>query len=183
MSDLFEKCGIARIDTDAVYHELTSYMSACLSELVSYFGKDIVRDGALDRRVLSDIVFNKDDSHIKLEALNRISHKHVLAKAREMIAELESRGAYAVLVDAPMLFESGFNSECDVIISVLAEEETRIRRIVARDNISAEDARRRISSQHSNDWLAERSDYIIYNNGNIDQLSQAVKKVAFEILK
>ncbi len=182
VSEIFLKCGIPAIDTDAIYHELTSYNSVCLQELVSAFGEEILDGDSLDRKRLSSIVFGNNSSGL-LEMLNRISHHHILSETKRRLSQLESAGYSAVLVDAPLLFESGFDRECDIIVSVLAEEELRIQRIIARDNITIENARRRIASQHSDSWLAEHSDFIIQNNGDMEELEKSVASIVNEILK
>ena len=155
--------GAAVIDTDAVYHSLVSGGSKCLLELVSAFGEGILNsDGSLNRPSLAAAVFQDREKHA---LLNSISHKHVLKKVREIIAELSEKGARAVLVDAPMLFESGFDKECDLTLGVIAPTEVRISRITERDGISRERALARISNQLSDREIEKRCDYVIYNGG------------------
>ena len=183
VSTLFEKFGIHSIDTDAVYHDLTSKRSACLDALVERFGKDILtNDGALDRRALADIVFNGADSQEKREALNKIAHKFVLMRAREILAEYKEAGMPAAIVDAPLLFESGFDKECDVIIAVIADQSTRIERIMKRDGITKEYATARIRAQLSDEYLKERADYVINNSNGIGDTDVEVAKIAKKIL-
>lgn len=179
--EIFRDYGIPSIDTDSVYHRITSYMSPCLCELVSHFGKDIVKDGRLDRAALRNAVFGNADSTERHRLLNRITHKHVLDEVRVLLAEYEARGYGAVIVDAPMLFESGFQDECTEIICVTAEENIRIARIMLRDGISYEDARRRIASQKSDSWLIDNTDYHIDNSGDIDTLRCRVSELAGRI--
>ena len=82
------------------------------------------------------------------------------------------------IVDAPVLFESGFNKECDIIVSVIAEREVRVNRIIERDNISVEAAEARISKQLSNEELISKSDFIIENNSDLNSLAVRVNEVA-----
>lgn len=183
VSGLFAEHGFIAIDTDKVYHGLTSSLTDCLRELVDEFGEGILnQSGALDRRKLAAIVFANGTDKQKHAALNRIAHKHVLEKVREMIAEYEKEGYAAVLVDAPMLFESGFDKECDAVIAVTADKDARVDRIVLRDSISREAALARIEAQLSDEILTARSDYTIRND-DISALPEKVAVVAEKILK
>ena len=174
---LFEKHGVPVIDTDAVYHELTSARSECIDELVLAFGNSIIdENGALNRPALGKIVFS-DNASDKLENLNRITHKHILAKAGEMLSDFSRRGFSMAVVDAPLLFESGFNKECDVIVSVIADSDTRIKRIMSRDKISEDAAKRRIATQLGDDFLIANSDFVIRNDSTLSELAEN-----FEIL-
>lgn len=182
VSKLFSKYGFVSINTDEIYHELTSEKTECLLELVDEFGESILTDSfSLDRRKLAAIVFADAAAKKKHTALNRIAHKHVLNRVRSLIAEYEKNGATAVLVDAPMLFESGFDKECDAIISVTADRDERAKRIVERDSISMDAAFARIASQLPDEYLIENSDYNI-NNDSLDALPQEVEKIANQIL-
>ncbi len=181
VSELFLRYGIPSIDTDEVYHELTAYMSQCLLELVSHFGSDIIENGALNRAALAKLVFS-DGVKTRLDELNAITHKHILAKTREVLAKYRADGVAAAIVDAPLLFESGFNEECDIIISVIADIDTRISRIIERDGITREAALRRIASQKNDNWLKERSDFVIYNDNGITDLEVRVAEIAKKIL-
>lgn len=172
VSRIFAAHGILPIDTDKVYHDLVQGPSPCLSELTELFGEKIISSsGALDRAKLGEIVFSDSE---KLKILNTVSHRHILGKVREIIASAESEGYFAALVDAPLLFESGFDRECDVIISVLAQKDLRIKRICERDGITAESAKRRIEKQKSDEFLIAHSDFIIENSGTLGELAERV---------
>lgn len=181
--ELFSEMDVSSIDTDRVYHRLTSSPSPCLEELALVFGKSIIDErGALDRRVLRGLVFGSCDADERRRKLNEITHKHILGEARRIISEKRDEGAKAIIVDAPLLFESGFDKECDVTVCVIADKDIRIKRIMARDGISAEDAKRRIDGQIPNDELVRRVDYVIENNGDLDILRDEVKRVYKKIL-
>ena len=183
VSQIFLERGIPSVNTDAVYHDLTSRKSPCLDALVSEFGEEILNEnGALDRRALSKIVFFGDASSENRRKLNLISHKFVLDATRDMLKAFKKDGAKAALVDAPLLFESGFNKECDAIIAVIADEKTRISRIIARDNITENAAKLRLNSQLPDAYLQENSDYVIDNSGDISETENAAIKVLNKII-
>ena len=179
----FNAYGIPSIDTDAVYHEITSSASPCLRELAARFGDGIIKDGALDRAALRAIVFTDEDFERKHRDLCSITHRHVLMRTREILSEYDKMGKSAVIVDAPMLFESGFDSECDEIVCVISDENLRIARIMLRDGIGFEDARRRIASQKSDEFLKAHSDHVIINDGDLSDLEAEAHRVAEKILK
>ena len=176
VSDIFKELGYPTIDTDMVYREITSYMSPCLDELVLEFGTIILRDNSLDRRALANLVFGGAEASDKIKRLNEITHKHVLNRTRELISKLNDCSPL-VLVEVPLLFESGFDKECDVIIAVVADRDTRIARIVKRDGISIDEASKRIDAQLDNSFLIANSDYTVYNNQTPDILRGEVKNI------
>lgn len=165
IASLFAEYGVPSVDTDKVYHDLLLPPSACLGELTVRFGTGILSpDGTLDRGALAAVVFAEGGGQ-ELADLNAIAHRHILAKTREMLAAYEARGIPAVLVDAPQLFESGFDRECDLILSALAPYETRLARVMARDGLAEERARARLDASHTDDFFRERSDAVIVNDG------------------
>ena len=183
VSAVFRKKGYPTIDTDAVYHGLTSSASECLDELVSTFGGGILKDGALNRRALADIVFSTGGSGESLAVLNAIAHKHVLARTRSLLSDYSDKGVLLAVVDAPLLFESGFDRECDVTVAVLADRDIRIKRIMTRDNITCAEAARRIDAQHTDEWLTEHADVTITNNGSTEELTSAVSQTIEDIIE
>lgn len=176
---LFEKYNFASIDTDAVYRKITSSAdSACLMALKAEFGADIINsDGSLNRASLAKTVF-ADGAESKRERLNKITHAYVLAEVRRQIPTLAERGFVGVIIDAPLLFESGFDKECNIILCVISNKNARVARIVARDGITEEMARSRISAQLDDEYLIAHSDYVICNDGDRKELEEKVADVA-----
>ena len=171
---ILAKQGVFNINTDNVYHKLLVPPSECLNELCDHFGRGILKaDGTLDRAALAKIVF---DPHAKdeLDALNKITHFHVLNKVRSIIADFSKFPCPAVIVDAPALFESGFNKECDLIVSVIANKAIRIDRIMKRDSLSYEAASERINAQKPDEFYTERSDFVFYNNSDLEEFEKQV---------
>lgn len=181
VASLFAKYNFASIDTDLVYRELTSHPSPCLSALREEFGDSVVKNEALDRAYLASLVF-ADGNRDKLEKLNRLTHKYILDEVRRRIPVLQSEGYSAVLIDAPLLFESGFDRECDIILCVVAEKNVRVSRIVERDALTYERASARIEAQMSEKELTDRSDFVIRNDTDLDTLEKEVERLAFVIL-
>lgn len=176
--DIFRKYGVPSVDTDAVYRELTSRPSPCLSALEKEFGSEIITEyGALNRQRLSSLVFSGEGAEYRLKRLNEISHKFILDETRLKLEGYRKVGATAAIVDAPVLFESGFDSECDCLICVISDKEKRVERIISRDAITREKAEERIASQMSDDELISRCQFVISNNGDFESLDSEVKRV------
>ena len=179
---IMSEVGIPAVDTDLVYRAITSSKSACLDALVEEFGDILDAEGKLDRKKLAAIVF-APGAEKQLAALNRISHRYILDEVRVWLRHQEEQGIAVAVVDAPLLFESGFNSECDAVIGVVADKQSRIGRIVSRDGIGKEAAEGRIRSQIPDSELVKLCDYIIENNGSREALRSEVLSVVDQILK
>ena len=172
VSGIFLEIGIPSIDTDAVYREMTLSDSSCMRALRQEFGDEVVNSlGGLDRTRLGSIVFN-DPSRLKI--LNKIAHSFILDETRRRIAIYRDEGFPAAIVDAPVLFESGFDLECDEVICVIADKESRIKRIMSRDRITREAAEKRIASQMPDEILISKCDHVIYNNSDIESLREEI---------
>ena len=181
---LFSENGIPVIDTDVVYREITSKASECLTALVNEFGSEILtEDGRLDRHKLARTVFSGVGAAERRFRLNEITHKFILDQTRRKLSDFESEGFAAAAVDAPLLFESGFDGECDKTVCVLADRNIRIARITERDGITQNEAEKRIDSQIPDTKLRELCDYTLVNNGTVDCLRASVLQVVHDILK
>ena len=169
---IFNELDIICIDADRVYHDMISSDSECSKELVSVFGDEIAAEVGINRARLRELAFLSKDN---LELLNNITHKHILKQTRLMISNVRATtDSKAVIFDAPLLFESGFDKECDLTICVIADEKIRIERIINRDGISYEAAKARINSQISNDELINKCTYSIENNSTDQELRNGV---------
>lgn len=179
VSKIFEKYGIPCIDTDKLYREKTIKKGTpCLNELVKEFGTRVLtKDGELDRRKLASIVFEGENSNAMLEKLNKITHRYIKLDTEKLLDAYEKEGKIATVIDAPVLFESGFDKMCDITVAVIAPYEIKLGRIILRDEITKEKAEARLKSQMLDDELIKRTTYQI-DNSNIDVEAQII-----EILK
>ena len=146
-------------DCDEIYHHLLISDAAILAAIDNRF-PGVVEDGILNRRKLGTIVFSDETA---LLDLNRITHAAVKAE----VLRLLERKPETAAIDAIALFEGGLAELCDVTVAVTAPTADRIRRLTARDGISADYARSRIAAQHDGDWFRQRCDYVLENDGNL----------------
>ncbi len=153
---LCEKLGVKHIDCDIIARKATEKGQEGLNAVVTVFGDDILNmDGTLNRKALAEKAFKNAES---TELLN----KTLLPIIKEMV--LKEIDCDKVLLDAPTLFESGIDEICSKTVAVLSDKEIRLKRILARDNITAEQALLRISAGKSDDFYKEKCDFVIYNN-------------------
>lgn len=171
LCEKFCELGIPCINTDEIYHEMTSHPSPCLTELANQFGSEIITaEGTLDRPTLARLVFAGDNKEENLKALNAITHKYVWEQTNKLLTEYIKNDKKAAVIDAPALFSSRvFVGACDTIISVLCDKETRLERIIARDGISRENALHRLNSQPDDSFFIENSDYYVMNSGTREE--------------
>ena len=179
VASICTRYGIPVVNADRVYHELIAPPSSCLQELTEAFGKNILLpDGSLDRRTLAGIVFNDPAAR---ERLNAITHRYVMEEVRTRMERFRREGVPVAILDAPQLFEAGAHKACGAVVSVLADRQLRLERIMARDSITAESAMRRILAQKSDEFFKTHSDYIIENNGSTDALTPQVHRILAEL--
>lgn len=158
---LLEQNGIPLVDADAIARTVTEKGSPVLSALADTFGKEILfPNGSLDRRALAAVAFSSKEN---TEKLNAVTHPAILARIRRALADATGD---AVVLDAPLLFETGLDALCDHTAAIVADEAVRLARITARDGISEEAAKKRMAVQPDTAFYAARADILLYNNGD-----------------
>ena len=145
------------LDCDAIYHDLLRTDPALLGAIEKRF-PGTVENGVLQRKKLGKLVFSDEKA---LNDLNKITHSAVKAEVLRRLAHKPQLAA----IDAIGLFEGGLAELCDVTVAVTAPEEDRIRRLMIRDGIDRDYAKRRIAAQKSAEWFRERCDFCLENNG------------------
>lgn len=179
VSKIFAANGFSVINADNVARNVVEKGSRCLAEIEDFFGSAVINsDGTLNRKALAAIVFS-DKS--KLEMLNSITYPYITSAILKRIRYHASRDEKLILLDAPTLFESRADDFCEIIISVLACPDIREKRIIFRDGLTAEQARKRMDSQFDDEFFESRSDYIIHNNGDLDTVNEISKEVSDKI--
>jgi dephospho-CoA kinase len=161
--DRFRARGVRAVAGDLLARAVVEPGEPALDEIASAFGADLVDTaGRLDRRRLGTIVFADPVALSRLEA---IVHPRVIALARQKLAEFEAMGERLACYEAPLLVEVGLAEELRPLVVVRASEAAQIARAAARDGLSSEAIRARLSAQMPLSVKADFADYIIDNNG------------------
>ena len=173
------RLGYRVIDADLVARQVVAGGSRCIAELATAFGMDIIlRDGTLDRRKLGDIIFADKEKRAKL---NRIIFPYIQDEIFGEVERLRHDGVNVIFLDAPTLFESGSDKECDLIVSVIAPLRLRLARIMARDRLGEKQAMNRIKSQQEDEFYTSRSDFVIVNDKDLGQLREQLDSLTQKI--
>ena len=173
VSRLLREYGCTVVDADELARRAVEPGTAALSAIVERFSRAVLRDdGSLDRAALAAAAFASRES---TEALNAIVHPAVIAMMEAELNRARERGDKAVVLDVPLLFQSGTDALCDTTVAVTASPEVRRLRICARDGLSEEQANARMQAQPAEEYYVERAAYVIENNGDKQALQAAVK--------
>ncbi|MBC8570163.1 dephospho-CoA kinase [Zongyangia hominis] len=175
VSQILRRAGFPVIDADGVARAVVEPGRPALLTLAETFGEEILREGRLDRRRLGQIVFADKG---ELMRLNAIMFPHICREIEAQIKALDRAGEKAVVLDAPVLFESGAQQLCDSVCGVIAPVEVRCARIMDRDSLRREEAMDRIRSQHGDAFFYQNCDIIIENSGSLRELEESARKLA-----
>lgn len=170
VSSRLAEMGFNILDADKYVKKIYDNNPGILNRLAAEFGNDIIINGELDRKKLAQIAFSSKEN---TKRLNSIVHP-------EVISLCERDAKPLAVLDAPQLFEAGAADKCYKIISVIADYETRLRRITERDKITQEQAVSRMNAQFDESYYINNSDFVIYNNG--EDIDSQIKKIMEEIL-
>lgn len=177
--DLLRGRGYKIIDADAIARKVVEKGGQCLLDLAIEFTIEILNeDGTLNRKKLAEIAFPDREKRTRL---NQITHPYILAEIRAQTEKLFKNGTTFVFLDAPTLLESGGDAMCDKVVSVVAPKKLRMERIIARDGLTEEEAKARISAQHGDTFYSCRSDYTIRNTSSMSALRLLVMEMLEEI--
>lgn len=171
--------GACILDADAVYHDLLEQSRALREALTGRFGDICDETGKIDRKKLGGVVFTDPAA---LADLNGITHRFMEAELDRRLREAEQEGRPAAAIDAIALLESGFGTKCDATVAVVAPAELRVRRIMARDGISEQYARLRISAQKPDEYYRGKCDCELNNGAETAEAFQQEAREFFERL-
>ncbi|EDN7591639.1 dephospho-CoA kinase [Listeria monocytogenes] len=172
VSNLIQQAGIPLVDADIAARKVVEPGTEGLKEIVAYFGGEILlADGTLDRAKLGEIIFKDKE---KREKLNEITHPRVKDYMLEARERFFRAGEELVFFDIPLLFESHLESLVDQIVVVWTTPETELKRLMERNNLTKEDALRRIESQMGIDEKARKADFVIDNNESLEKTQKQV---------
>ena len=176
VSKSLAEAGAVIVDADKIAHEIILKDEPAYREIVEYYGTGILdAEENIIRKKLGEIVFNDKE---KLAFLNQCTHKYITAEVKRQIAAAKAEGtAAAIIVDAPLLLEAKLETVCDLVWVVHADPEVRAQRVMARDGISYELAKARISNQKS--WAEYKSaaSAVIDNSKDLSYLKEQITEI------
>ncbi len=175
LSAFFSQNGCFVIDADKIAHEVTSKNSEGAKKIEQEFGSQFFIDGELNRKKLAKHVFSSKENTQKL---NEIIHPLVISRILSLIDQSTDK---IIVLDVPLLFESGLNKICDKTICVYCGEENQILRAIERSDYSETDVKNRINNQFSEQEKITLSDYSINTSGTKEQTILLANKIFTEI--
>lgn len=163
--NVLRELGYKIIDCDEITFNLSKKGNILHKEIINYFGSEyLLEDGELDKKKLGSVIFN-DQS--KREALDRITHPII---KDELLRELkEYSNEEVIFVEVPLLYESKFNLICDFVVCVYLDKNLQIQRLMEREGISYEFAKRKVESQMDLKVKGQLADYVIISNGSFEE--------------
>lgn len=171
VSKVLAELGCHLIDADETAREVVLPGSPALQEVVAEFGSEILQvDGTLDRAKLGAVVFA---DVAKLKVLNAILHPYIIAKQDECLREWEAVDSSGIaVIDAALTIESGGYQRFDKLVVVHCADDVQIQRLMTRNNLTREDAEKRIASQMSQAEKKKFADYLIDTTGGFEAARQ-----------
>lgn len=175
----FRELGVLVLDADEISRASLKKGGACYSDVVALFGSEILTlDGEIDRKKLASIVFGDEE---KRRQLNAIVHPYVIETMFSRAEEALNKSGGIVVFEVPLLFESGMHEKMDRNILVACGEEQRVKRILERDNTTRQAALARIRTQMPEEEKRLLANYILENDGTIEQLNAQIDALLEEL--
>lgn len=172
ISRLLAERGAMIVDADVLAREAVEPGTPGYDRVVARWGREVLAaDGTIDRARLRHVAFGDGD---ELEALNAIVHPQITRLRRARIAAARAQGAAVLVYVAPLLFERHIAREFDSIILVDAPRATRLQRLVEQRGVPMDDAINMIAAQMPAELKRARADFVIENDGTLDELERQV---------
>lgn len=176
VSGLLAELGCRVLDADETAREVVAPHSPALQDVMAAFGLEILQDdGTLDRAKLGALVFG---DATKRATLNSILHPYIIAQQDERLREWERADANAIaVVDAALMIESGGYKRFDKIIVVHCRPDVQLQRVMARNNLTQEEAEKRIGAQLPQEEKKKVADYLIDTSAGFESARTQTQKV------
>ena len=181
VAGLFKELGAEVIDADQVSRQVVEPGSETLIQLTSEFGDQILNpDGTLNRAHVADIVFESDE---KRHLLNSIIHPAIYSRIVSLIDEYRDKGCELVVLEAALMLEKGgLIKLTDHLVVVSIDEETQLKRLEQRGELTTEQMKARIKTQLGNDEKIKHADFVIDNSGNLENTRTQVSGIWNKII-
>jgi dephospho-CoA kinase len=165
--------GAVIFDADNIAKKILQTVPEVQEKIAEVFGEAIIKDGVVDNQKLANIAFSNEENQA---ALNNIIHPFVIEEFEKKRESLQNREGLLV-IDAPLIFESGLDSHLDYTVLIYATYKLRISRAIRRGNLSREQILRRMDLQMPEEEKRELASFVIENNGSGDHLYEEIDKL------
>ena len=173
MSRYFSDKGYAVVDADVVARRVVEPGTEGLANIVAHFGTEIIQtDGTLNREKLGAMIFSDAE---KRETLNNLLSAQIRRTIMADTATLVNANQPLIVLDIPLLYEAGYETHCDAVMVVYTTEAVQLERLMARNNLTEEEALNRIASQEPIETKKDRADIVIDNNGPLNHTYEQVE--------
>jgi dephospho-CoA kinase len=179
VAKILQSLGAAIVNADDLAREVVEPGHEAWKEIVASFGADILQsDQTLDRQKLRTLIFNQPEARKRLES---IIHPRVRALAEERIRDYAAAGYPVAIYEVPLLFEGNLQEWLRPVILVACDVETQTARLQNRDHLTAADAEKHIAAQMSLKDKRRLADYVIENNGSLEDLERQTRQILEEL--
>jgi dephospho-CoA kinase len=181
VSSVLGELGCRVLDADKTAREVVAPGSPALRDVVAAFGPDVLqRDGTLDRAKLGALVFAAEAARTRL---NSILHPYIMAQQDQQMLRWEKENPNGIaVVDAALMIESGGYRRFDKLVVVHCSPEVQLQRLMARDNLSQEEAERRVGAQLSQEKKKQFADYLIDSSAGFESARAQTLEVYGKLL-
>lgn len=173
VSRYFSDKGYAVVDADVVARRVVEPGTEGLANIVAHFGTEIIqKDGTLNREKLGAMIFSDAE---KRETLNNLLSAQIRRTIMADTETLVNANQPLIVLDIPLLYEAGYETHCDAVMAVYTTEAVQLERLMARNNLTEEEALNRIASQEPIETKKDRADIVIDNNGPLNHTYEQVE--------
>jgi dephospho-CoA kinase len=182
VAGVLAELGCHVLDADVTAREVVEPNSVALEKVVAEFGAEILQpDGALDRTKLGNLVFGDQQ---RRATLNSILHPYIIARQDELLREWEAVDPYGIaVIDAALMIESGGYKRFDKLIVVHCRPEIQLQRLMLRNDLSREEAEKRVAAQMSQDEKKKFADYLIDTSEGYEDSRRQTESVYAALLQ
>lgn len=183
VSNMFGELHIPVIDADVIAREVVEPEKEAYNKIVEVFGNEILeKNGELDRAKLGGIIFHDEEKRMQL---NHIVHPAVRKEMQKQKEAYIGEGREVVVLDIPLLFESKLTELVNYTVVVYVDGNTQLARLMNRNGFTEEEAKARIASQMQLEEKVALADYVINNNGTIEETRAQLREtlVKWRIIK